>query len=324
MARDKKLKTKAPRIFMEHINFIGTDAKERVALLNYFAYCVQNVGKKMDWTPLIISTREGLGKSTFAVLFRKIFGDHNCSTVSANKLLSGWTDFVAEKLFVVSHEVETNDSHALTELKTLVTEDRVMVNAKYARTYETNNCANFLLLSNKLTAIRLDRNSRRFLVIVNKCDPKKKEYYKELFDVIENGVGWIYDELMKQDLSAFDPHGAAPETEGLKMLADATTPDAVAWLDERRQQNEGAFAKALVDISSIETDAAQYAQYNVTRFLSRKVITSYLHNAGYTQRENYIGGIHRRCWFYGDDESYLKELEKLKNSVVVKNEKEII
>lgn len=312
MARDEKHEKTAPRVFMDHINFIGTSPVERVALLNYFAYCVQNIGKKVDWTPLIISTREGLGKSAFAVLFRKIYGDHNCSTVSAHKLLSGWTDFVAEKLFVTSHEVETSESSALTELKTLITENRVVVNAKYARTYETNNCANFLLLSNKLSALRLEKNSRRFLVIVNKCEPKSKDYYKKLFEAIENGVGWIYDALMEIDLSAFDPHGAAPETEGLKMLADATTPDAVAWLNERREQREGAFMYNLVNISAIETDAASFAQPNVTRYLSRKVITSYLHNVGYTQREHYIGGVHHRCWFYGNDEEYLKELDILR------------
>ena len=141
----------------------------------------------MDWTPLIISKSEGLGKSAFSVLFRKIFGEHNCSTVSAQRLLSGWTDFIAEKLFVTSHEVETSDTAALTELKSLITESRVRVNAKYARTYETNNCANFLLLSNKLSALRLEKNSRRFFVIYNSEAPKEKEYYSALFNAIENG-----------------------------------------------------------------------------------------------------------------------------------------
>jgi len=223
--RDPELKKTAAKIFLDHIDFIATSDVERVTLKNYFAFCVQNVGQKVDWTPLIISKHEGLGKSAFSVLFRKIFGEHNCSTVSAARLLSGWTDFIAEKLFVTSHEVETSDSSALTELKTLITESRVRVNAKYARTYETNNCANFLLLSNKLSALRLDKNSRRFFVVYNNEAPKEKAYYSTLFDAIENGAGWIYDYLMSVDLSAFDAHGAAPETAGLAMITEVTKPD---------------------------------------------------------------------------------------------------
>lgn len=310
--RDPKLKKTAAKIFNDHIDFIATTPEERQTLRNYFAFCVQNVGQKVDWTPLIISKHEGLGKSAFSVLFRKIFGEHNCSTVSAARLLSGWTDFIAEKLFVTSHEVETNDTSALTELKTLITESRVRVNAKYARTYETNNCANFLLLSNKISALRLEKNARRFFVIYNNEEPKKKEYYNELFNAIENGAGWIYDELMSVDLSAFDAHGAAPVTKGMEMITEVTKPAAKQWLETQMSERVGAFASALVDMEAIERDAAQFAPPNIQRFLARSVISTFLYDAGFTPRDYRINGKHKHSWFNGDDIAFEKEKQKLR------------
>ena len=310
--RDPKLEKSAVKVFNNHIDFIATTPKERETLKNYFAFCVQNVGQKVDWTPLIISKSEGLGKSAFSVLFRKIFGEHNCSTVSAQRLLSGWTDFIAEKLFVTSHEVETNDASMLTELKTLITENRVRVNAKYARTYETTNCANFMLLSNKLHAIRLDKNSRRFFVVYNKEEPKSKEYYNTLFNAIENGAGWIYDDLMSVDLSAFATHGAAPETEGLAMVTEVTKPDTLKWLETQYEQGVGAFSNTIIDMIAIERDAAQFAPPNVSRWMNSKIISTFLYNNGFKPREYRLNGVHKHSWFNGDDLAFEKEKEKLR------------
>jgi len=323
MKRDPNLKKSAVKIFNAHIDFIATTDIEREGLKNYFAFCVQRVGQKVDWTPLIISKHEGLGKSAFSVLFRKIFGEHNCSTVSAQRLLSGWTDFIAEKLFVVSHEVETHDSAALTELKSLITESRVRVNAKYARTYETNNCANFLLLSNKLSALRLEKHSRRFFVIYNNQEPKDKKYYNELFDAIENGAGWIYDYLMSVDLSAFDAHGAAPETDGLAMITEVTKSDAVSWLETQYEQRAGAFASPIIDMVSIERDVATFAPPNVSRYMNKQKIAMFLYGLGFAPREYRLNGVHRHSWFNGDDLAFERELKKLREAAQKEKEKSV-
>ena len=323
MGRDPELKKTAAKIFNDHIDFIATADIEREGLKNYFAFCVQRLGQKVDWTPLIISKHEGLGKSAFSVLFRKIFGEHNCSTVSAQRLLSGWTDFIAEKLFVVSHEVETHDTSALTELKSLITESRVRVNAKYARTYETNNCANFLLLSNKLSALRLEKHSRRFFVIYNNQEPKDKAYYNTLFNAIENGAGWIYDHLMSVDLSKFDAHGSAPETEGLAMITEVTKSDAVSWLETQYEQRAGAFASPIIDMVSIERDVATFAPPNVARYMNKQKIAAFLYGLGFAPREYRINGVHKHSWFNGDDVAFERECKKLREKAGKEKEKNL-
>jgi hypothetical protein len=315
LARDESLKKSAVDVFKEHVAFIATSEDEEKTLTDYFAFCVQNPGRKVDWTPLIISPFEGLGKSTFAALFEKFFGAHNCSTVTAKKLLSGWTDFIAEKLFVVSHEVETHEDAALSELKSLITETRVTVNAKYAREYETTNRANFLLLSNKINALRLDGNARRFFVIYNRSEPRETEYYDTLYDAIENGAGWIYDYLCKRNLKNFRPHGAAPKTEGLSLLAVASKPVLVSWLDDRKENNDGAFAAQIIELAALESDVNLNAPMSVSRFANSRLLAGYLGQHGWQHYEYSLNGQHKRGWFRGGKEEFQTELQKLREKV---------
>jgi hypothetical protein len=312
--RDPKHKKTAVAAFKEHVGYLTTSEDEEKHLLDYFAYCVQNKGKKVDWTPLLIS-KEGVGKSAFYSLFSKIFGEHNCATVDAENLLEGWTDFIAEKLFVVSHEVEMTEKQGLKKLKTLITERRVRINAKYERKYETTNCANFLLLSNEANALRLSAESRRFFVIFSRAEPRPKKYYSDLFAAIENGAGWIEDYLLARDLKDFSPHGPAPKTEGLKILALASRGDGAAWLDERAASGDVDAFGRLTTAAAIQQDATQYAPQSVMKYVTQRAAAAWLANNGYRPVVYRDGVMTRRGWFKGSEAEFQAELKKMKEKV---------
>jgi len=303
----------AVKAFKEHIGLITTSEEEESQLIDYFAYCVQNKGRKVDWTPLLISD-EGLGKSYFYKLFALIFGEHNCSSVAADNLLGGWTDFIAEKLFVVSHEVKMKETHGLEKLKSLISEDRVTINGKYARVYDTKNCANFLLLSNESDALRLTMKSRRFFVVFSRATPRDKAYYTNLFDSMHGGAGWIEDYLMSRDLKNFTPHGPAPKTEGLRILALASRGDGQAWLDERAAAGAGAFESPLTTAAQIAADAIG-APANVAKYITQRAASAWLANNGYRPVHFRVGAETRRAWFKGDEVAFQTELKKLKEKV---------
>ena len=311
--RDDKHKKTAVRIFKEHVGYLTTSEEEEKHLLDYFAFCVQNKGRKVDWTPLLIS-KEGVGKSAFYSLFSHIFGEHNCATVDAENLLEGWTDFIAEKLFVVSHEVEMTEKQGLKKLKTLITEKRVRINAKYERKYETTNCANFLLLSNESNALRLSAESRRFFVIFSRAEPREKSYYRELFDAIENGAGWIEDYLLARDLKDFTPHGPAPKTEGLRILALASRGDGQAWLDERAERREGEFAKPFISAPAVAAEAV-VAPGSVGKYVTQRAASAWLANNGFRPVKFRVGESVRRAWFKGDETAFQQALKELKEKV---------
>ena len=311
--RAEEYKKTAVRAFKEHVGYLTTSEAEEKHLLDYFAYCVQNKGRKVDWTPLLIS-KEGVGKSAFYSLFSHIFGEHNCATVDAENLLEGWTDFIAEKLFVVSHEVEMTEKQGLKKLKTLITEKRVRINAKYERKYETTNCANFLLLSNESNALRLSAESRRFFVIFSRAEPREKSYYGELFDAIENGAGWIEDYLTARDLKDFTPHGPAPKTEGLRILAMASRGDGQAWLDERAERREGEFSKPFVSAPAIAAEAS-LSPGSVGKYVTQRSAAAWLANNGFRPVVYREGQATRRGWFKGDEMAFQEALKNLKEKV---------
>lgn len=313
--RDEKHKKSAVKAFKEHVGFITTSEDEEKHLLDYFAYCVQNKGRKVDWTPLLISD-EGLGKSVFYKLFAKVFGAHNCASVAADNLLGGWTDFIAEKLFVVSHEVKMKETQGLEKLKTLISEDRVTINGKYARMYDTQNCANFLLLSNESDALRLTMKSRRFFVVFSRAKPRDKAYYDALFAAVEHGAGWIEDYLMARELKDFSPHGPAPKTEGLRILALASRGDGQAWLDERFAAKVGAFDVeangAIITAAAIKADAIGS---NADKYITQRAASAWLANNRFRPVQYRVGGAVLRGWYRGDEESFQAELKKLREKV---------
>lgn len=305
---------KAVKIFCEHVDYIADGEKEAEILTDYFAHLVQKRGDKIDWAPLIISPKEGIGKSAFVTLFEKIFGAHNCATVSARKLLSGFNDFVGEKLFVAAHEVETREDAALDELKSLITEKRIKINAKYAREYDTENHANFLFLSNKVNALRLDKNSRRFFVIFNRRDPKPLEYYDALFDAFENGAGFIYDFLMARNLDNFRPHGAAPKTNSLELVAASTQSDAAVWIEDALENKKGAFASEIVSTPDILTDATMTAPSSASKFITARFVSTFLAQRGWSPRMFSIKNVTKRGWFCGSDSEFQAAVKKLRES----------
>lgn len=309
--RDADLKKSAVRVFKEHVAFIATNENEEKNLLSYFAYLVQNPGCKVDWAPLIISPKEGLGKSAFAKLFANIFGAWNCSSVDDDDLTGAWTDFVAEKLFVVSHEVETHEKTSLKKLKKLITETRVSVKKKYARTYETENRANFLFLSNKINALRIGRDARRFFVIVNKKEPRERAYYATLFDAFERGAGWVADYLMSLDLSHFAPHGDAPKTEGLDEVAEASKPESVAWIEKALAAKAG----EIIDLDSFVSETRFAAPIGAAGYVSRPAVVQAMTASGYERRQYKSGGTSHRVWFRGDAEAFAEALKRMKEKV---------
>lgn len=149
-------------------------------------------------------------------------------------------------------------------------------------------------------------------MIYNKEEPKDKAYYNALFDAIENGAGWIYDYLMSVDLSTFDAHGAAPETAGLAMITEVTKPDVQAWLETQYIEKAGAFKDDIIDSISIERDAAQFAPPNVSRWINKRSISTFLYGEGFAPREYRLNGTHKHSWFKGDDLEFEKALQKLR------------
>jgi cytidylate kinase len=301
----------AVKIFREHIAYITTSEQEEQTLLQFFAYALQNPGKKIMWSPLIITPKTGVGKSFFAEFLARICGEQNVSHVMSHDLLSKYNDYLAEKLWVVAHEVETGEKEAMARLKSLISEKRLRVETKYARTYTTTNAANFIFLSNKIDAIKSDREDRRLFVIYNNTDPREQEYYTRLFRMIENDAEAVREYLLTVDVSSFNPHRRPPKTAGWEMLARASESDLSAFLSECEAAKQGPFASEYFTLHDLHVHIELNAQ-SCARYATNRALAVWLYGRGYQNREAHVHGRHVRAW---TKLPHTQFLDALKNEV---------
>jgi len=306
---NRKRAKSAVAVFLEHIGFITTSEQEERTLLSYLAYAIQNPGKKIAFTPLIITPKEGVGKSFFAELLEKLCGENNVSPVSSHDLLSKYNDFIAEKLWVIAHEVETGDKNALAQLKSVITEKRVRVDGKYARTYMARNLANFLLLSNKLDALKSDRETRRLFVIYNNAEPKEQTYYDRLFGILQTDAEAIREFLENFDVSGFNPHARPPKTTGWEMLARASESDLASFLNECEREKSGPFANEFFLLRDLTAHIENNAQASA-RYATNRALAVWLYGRGYQNREAWPGGKHVRAWTKLDQDAFSEAVKK--------------
>jgi len=285
----------AVKIFREHVAYMTTSEQEEKTLLQFFAFAIQHPGKKIAWAPLLITPKTGVGKSFFAELLERLCGENNVSPVLSHDLLSKYNDFLAEKLWVIAHEVETGEKEAMARLKSLITEKRVRVDGKYARTYTTQNAANFIFLSNKIDAIKSDREDRRLFVIYNNAEPQAQDYYDRLFAMLENDSEAIRRYLESVDVSGFNPHARPPKTAGWEMLARASESDLSSFLSECEREKTGPFAQPYFTLRDITAHVEVNAQASA-RYATNRALSVWLYGRGYQSREAWPRGAHVRAW----------------------------
>lgn len=291
----------AVKIFRDHIAYLSTSENEEKTLLEFFAFIAQRPGEKLTWAPLIISKNTGIGKSALSELAGQILGAHNVGYAESDDLTGQHTDYIAEKLLVVAHEVETGDKNVMRRLKSLITEPRVRVIAKYARTYETRNCANFLFFSNRLDAIRVDDNDRRLFVVYNRKEPQAQAYYDTLFETFKNSAGHILEYLLTVDLSGFNPHARPAHTEGRKILTEHSESELSTFLRETWEQNAGPFARAVFTSREVLDFVSLSAPESARRFASQRAVAAWLDGRNFHAHdfhETDAGGVRRhfRAW----------------------------
>lgn len=233
---DDSKEKKALDLFLNHIKYLTNDEMEENHLLNYFAFLVQNKGVKISHALLIISKYEGVGKSILEKLFQKLFeqklGKSFVSSVENTELMSDYNDFTSEKLICFIHELSQGDKYStMNKLKSLITENEISVNSKYARKYTIANTTNFIFFSNLIDAIKIGQNDRRLFVVYNEKLPKPKKYYSELYEAFTKHYFLIYDFLLNRDLKNFSPFEKPEITEGKKLLLEFSENELHLFLD---------------------------------------------------------------------------------------------
>lgn len=151
-----------PGPFLDLVERLLPNLRDRQILMSYMAACVQYPGIKFQWCPILQGT-EGNGKSTLsrAVAFAvgKRYSHFPNATDIANKF-NGW---ISEKLFIGVEEIYTQEKQELlSALYPMITNDQIEIQMKGGEKFTGDNRANFMMNTNHQDAVKVSADTRRW------------------------------------------------------------------------------------------------------------------------------------------------------------------
>ena len=206
-----------PCSFEAMLKFAIPDLAQRVMLLDWIAWNLQNEGSKPNWAIMLYSEAKGTGKSTVAKVLTALFGLENTASTNGIKPLTQRFSadtldrklVVAEEVHISSHSAEGN------ALKDLITNTVISVERKYQPIVTIPQTSCFLFMTNH-KPLWLEGGERRYYIIDMDHEghaqgSKNDEFYAQAGAVNEEiknpqYVRDLYERLMTRKLSAaFDP-----------------------------------------------------------------------------------------------------------------------
>lgn len=154
--------------FLDWLQRVYPNERDRAILLNYMASLVRNPGKKFFWWPVLQST-EGTGKGFILDMLMFCVGRQYSHLPNTSKLTRKGMDFngwIENKLFIGLNEIySANRRDFLEELKTTVTDSTIPIEGKGIEEATLDNYANGILFTNHPDGVPVTVDMRRYCVL---------------------------------------------------------------------------------------------------------------------------------------------------------------
>jgi hypothetical protein len=213
-------------VFLDFVEYLAGESAWIIH--DFMAYILRNPGDKVLWA-VLLQGPPGVGKSLLTRIFTKLVGFNNVSQPTNQIVQEKYNDWIKACQLVIVHELMAMGRlEMMNKLKDPITEPTLKIREMFKPTYEMDNRANFIFLTNYEDAIVLPKDDRRFAVIFSPAQKREKGFY-------HNVVAWMNSDgpaaLLHYYLhehkfdSRFDAKFDAPMTAGkLKMQAATMHP----------------------------------------------------------------------------------------------------
>lgn len=192
--------------FLNHLQKVLPDERDRFILLCYMAACVQHKGVKFQWAPLVQGV-EGNGKTLFTRCVAEAVGRRYVHWPKASKLAQPFNAWMLGKVFYGVEDIYVPDQkrEIIEELKPMITGgDGFEIEGKGVDQISADVCGNFMFNSNHKDAIRKTKNDRRFGTFFTAQqqaedldrDGMRGDYFPKLYDWLKADGYAIVSELL--------------------------------------------------------------------------------------------------------------------------------
>lgn len=188
--------------FITHLIPFETDRRE---VLRWVATVIAKPDVRVRYSLLLISKRQGVGKTTLGVVLKALLGASNVSFPGEKSISdSAFNTWALGKRVIVVNEIYSNGrSTVYDKLKPYVTDEDIEINAKFVQPFTIKNCAVLLACSNSEKALYIPDDDRRWLIPTVTDQVKPVEWWEEFYRWLGvDGAGIILHwarEFVKRD-----------------------------------------------------------------------------------------------------------------------------
>jgi hypothetical protein len=170
------------------------------------------------YTALVLRGDQGVGKGFLARTAGKLFGRHFIHVSNAQHLTGNFNAHLRDCVVLFADEAfYAGDKRHASTLKTLVTEDSIMIEPKGIDTEMVANCLHIIMASNEDWVVPAGMNERRFCVLdVSDAHMQDAIYFGKIADAMKNsGYNNLLNFLLQHDIKKFDVR-RLPKTKALQ------------------------------------------------------------------------------------------------------------
>ncbi len=194
---------------LEHAkrNLCRNDEEHFRYLIGWCAHAVQRRNQKSGVALVLRSEAEGTGKGTFITTIGKLYGKHYRHVTQPDHLVGKFNAHLQSCSFVFADEAFfAGDRKHEGVLKTIITEDEILVEPKGVDIMSVPNFMNVAIASNSRFVIPAGPTSRRFFVLdVAEDNLQDTPFFAKIReDLADGGRSHLLHYLLNYDLTGFD------------------------------------------------------------------------------------------------------------------------
>lgn len=206
-------------LFLAHVrdNICAGNQEHYEYLVRWMARAVQQPAQPGE-VAVVMRGGRGVGKSLFARVFGSLFGHHYMQVSNSSHLVGNFNAHLRDLVVLFADEAfYAGDKKHESILKTLISEDTLVIEKKGVDVEISPNCIHLIIASNEAHVIPAGADERRFFVL-EVSDQRKQDtaYFRAMMAEVEaGGREALLHELMTMDVSDFDVR-RVPQTDALR------------------------------------------------------------------------------------------------------------
>jgi Family of unknown function (DUF5906) len=209
-------------LYLDHLreNICAGNEAHYNYLLDWMARGVQKPDRPGE-VAVVMKGARGAGKSIAAKIYGSLFGRHFITVSNSSHLTGNFNAHMRDCVVIFADEAfYAGDKRHESVLKTLITEDTIMIEAKGLDVEIAANCTRLIMASNNEWVVPAGGDERRFFVLdVGDKYAQDTKYFGEMMQQIESGGREaLLHMLLNRDIANFDVR-SAPKTAALKNQA---------------------------------------------------------------------------------------------------------